>query len=216
MAQQSKKYIPGADSKSARPSRSIHHNLSNPITTTVKFSLGSASALMVEPYFAFLHWEIDDRMMKDAGRISGPRSKKVIRIYEQIEDHYEWHKDIEIFDHTGNIFLKLSRANQQIIFDVGVKNSRNEFVHIARSTQMTLTREIKDDQNGVGWKVKKGSSHQAAAIPSQTDLHRMDESAEVDPKLMRKILGPFFHNLFLKGDLSSIQGSTLEAMFNDL
>lgn len=176
-----------------------------------EYGVNKVMLLVVDPKFVFTYWEIRHETLADAARRAGRNPKLTLRFYDitatgdPAKSHY-W--DVDIFDRLGNWYLKLSHTGQRLCLDVGMKGDSGEFVFIARSNIMHLPPESLAPPGPIRWMVVTPSGDKL--------ISHTEEYTEADLALLKKILGPYFFNLLMKGRFASISGSSLEAIFYDV
>lgn len=176
-----------------------------------EYGVNKVMLLVVDPKFVFTYWEIRHETLADAARRAGRNPKLTLRFYDitatgdPTKSHY-W--DVDIFDRLGNWYLKLSHTGQRLCLDVGMKGDSGEFVFIARSNIMHLPPESLAPPGPIRWMVVTPSGDKL--------ISHIEEYTEADLALLKKILGPYFFDLLMKGRFASISGSSLEAIFYDV
>lgn len=167
--------------------------------------------LVIDPRFVFSYWEIKNDTLKRAMEQAGFGAKLTLRFYDitstgNPETSPSW--DVEVFDRLGNWYLKLSHPGQRVCLDVGVKKTSGEFLHIARSNVMRLPQETLARPGPIKWMIVTPSGEK---LISETE-----EYTDADMELLKKILGPYFYDLLMRGRFASIMGSSIEAIFYDI
>lgn len=170
-----------------------------------------AVVLTVDPRFVFTYWEIKSESLRDALSRMGPSSKLTLRFYDvsatgNPETSPSW--DIEVFDRLGNWYLRLDYPEQHLCMDVGVKNGHGHFHRIARSNYIKLPRQALAAPGPLKWMI--------VSPDGQKIVTDVEEYTEADLELLKKILGPYFFDLLMKGQFASIAGSSLEAIFQEI
>lgn len=167
--------------------------------------------LIVEPYFVFTCWDISDASMMAATDAIGQRAKLTLRYYDithspDLSSSRYW--DLEIFDKVGNCYLKLEKPEQRLYLEIGMKDETGSFIKISGSDVMYMPDEIISKPGPMKWlKV-------AAATALSSEVNDNLEYMDADHKLLKKILGPYFYDILMRGRFSSIINSTMEAMFH--
>jgi len=170
-----------------------------------------AVVLTVDPRFVFTYWEIKQESIHEAMARLGHRAKLTLRFYDvsatgNPEASPSW--DIEVFDRLGNWYLRLDYPEQHLCMDVGMKNEFGHFHRIARSNYIKLPRQFLAQPGPLKWMV--------VSPDGQKVITDVEEYTDADLELLRKILGPYFFDLLMKGQFASIAGSSLEAIFQEI
>jgi hypothetical protein len=170
-----------------------------------------AVILVVDPRFVFTYWEIRGDSLGEAHRAAGPGGKLTLRFYDisatgNPETSGFW--DVEVFDRLGNWYLRLAHPEQHLCLDVGVKNPQGYFHCIARSNVMRLPPQSLAKPGPIKWMVVSPSGEKVVSD--------VEEYTDADLALLKKILGPYFFDLLMRGRLASIAGSSIEAVFYDV
>lgn len=167
--------------------------------------------LVVDPRFVFTYWEIRADTLGQVQRHLGSGSKLTLRFYDISHTPCpdaapSW--DVEVFDRLGNWYLRLERPEQQLCIDVGMKSAGGEFHRIARSNILRLPPASLAAPGPIKWMV--------VTPAGETLISDIEEYTDADLNLLRKILGPYFFDLLMRGRFASIAGSSLEAVFFDV
>jgi hypothetical protein len=165
--------------------------------------------LVVKPHFAFAYWDISTASIDQAANLVGKQHNLTLRFYNVIDSQtleYKTIQDIEVFDRIGNWYIKLGTFNQTLVVDIGLKDEDGRYCAISRTHAMTLF----TDNMGV-------SFDQQTDIPLIDVVSgNLDDDLATDHKTLRRILGPHFYGLLMKGSLDTIVGTSAEAVFQDL
>ena len=185
----------------AMPSRDIPH----------EYDRDCVMLLVVDPRFAFTYWEVRHGTMMDAQNRFNHQGKLTLRFYDiTLEANPDrapsW--DVEVFDRLGNWYLKLERPEQKICLDIGLKSPTGEFWRFARSNVMRLPPQSLAAPGPIKWMV--------VTPAGETLISDSEDYTEADLSLLKKILGPYFFDLLMRGRFASITGSSLEAIFYDV
>jgi hypothetical protein len=172
-----------------------------------EYGKDSVVLLVVDPSFVFTYWEVRNESLEEASRHVG-KGKLTLRFYDvgtspTPEHGHFW--DVEIFDRLGNWYLKLAHPEQNLCLDIGVKNSQGDFYRIARSNLVKLPQQSLAKPGPIKWMVVTPSGEK-----SVSDI---EDYTDADLALLKKILGPYFFDLLMRGRLASIAGSSVEAVF---
>lgn len=164
--------------------------------------------LVVDPNFVFTYWEVRQDSLQEASSRIGHDGKLTLRFYDvgtsyNPEQSNFW--DVEVFDRLGNWYLKLAHPEQHICLDIGLKNSRGHFYRIARSNLVKLPQQSLAKPGPIKWMVVTPSGERS--------ISDVEEYTDADLALLKKILGPYFFDLLMRGRLASIAGSSVEAVF---
>lgn len=167
--------------------------------------------LVVDPRFIFSYWEVRQDSMQDANQRLGGNAKLTLRFYDisntgRPETSPYW--DVEVFDRLGNWYLRLAHPEQHLCLDIGMRDSAGNFHCIARSNVMKLPPQSLAQPGPIKWMVVSPSGEKL--------LSDSEEYTDADMALLKKILGPYFFDLLMKGRLASIAGSSVEAVFYDV
>ena len=167
--------------------------------------------LVVDPRFVFTYWEVRHDTMTDAQNRFGHRGKLTLRFYDitntgNPENSPSW--DVEVFDRLGNWYLRLERPEQRLCLDVGIKGPSGEFWRVARSNILRLPPQSLAAPGPIKWMV--------VTPGGETLISDTEDYTDADLELLKKILGPYFFDLLMRGRFASIAGSSVEAIFYDV
>jgi hypothetical protein len=173
-----------------------------------EYGKDSVVLLVVDPSFVFTYWEVRNETFQEANRQIGSDGKLTLRFYDvgtsnTPEQSNFW--DVEVFDRMGNWYLKLAHPEQNLCLDIGVKNSEGHFYRIARSNLVKLPQQALAKPGPIKWMVVTPSGEKAVSD--------VEDYTDADLALLKKILGPYFFDLLMRGRLASITGSSVEAIF---
>jgi len=176
-----------------------------------EYQVNRAVVLTIDPRFVFTYWEIRPESMHEAASRVGNEAKLTLRFYDisatgDPDSSPSW--DVEIFDRLGNWYLRLDYPEQLLCLDVGMKNEYGAFHRIARSNIIKLPRQALAAPGSLKWMV--------VSPDGQKVITDVEEYTDADLELLRKILGPYFFDLLMKGQFASIAGSSLEAIFQEV
>lgn len=176
-----------------------------------EYNVDRAVVLTVDPRFVFTYWEVRHQSMHDATARLGPSAKLTLRFYDisatgDPDSSPSW--DVEVFDRMGNWYLRLDFPEQLLCLDVGMKNEFGAFHRIARSNLIKLPRQALASPGPLKWMV--------VSPDGQKVITDVEEYTDADLELLRKILGPYFFDLLMRGQFASIAGSSLEAIFQEV
>ncbi len=176
-----------------------------------QYGLDRVILLVVEPRFVFTYWEVTEESLAEAANHVGSQPKLTLRFYDttggtQPEQSPNW--DIEVFDRLGNWYLRLEHPEQTLVIDVGLKDEAGRFCAITRSNYMTVPRDSLAAPGPIKWMVVGPNGEKVI-----TDV---EEYTDEDLELLKRILGPHFYGLMMRGEFSSIVGSSMEAVFQDI
>lgn len=172
-----------------------------------EYGKDSVVLLIVDPSFVFTYWEVRSDSLEEASRHVG-EGKLTLRFYDvgtstTPEQGHFW--DVEVFDRLGNWYLKLAHPEQNLCLDIGVKNAQGHFYRIARSNLVKLPQQTLAKPGPIKWMVVTPSGEKAVSD--------VEDYTDADLALLKKILGPYFFDLLMRGRLASIAGSSVEAVF---
>ncbi len=167
--------------------------------------------LVVDPRFVFSYWEVRQDSMQEANHRLGGDAKLTLRFYDisrtgKPETSPFW--DVEVFDRLGNWYLRLAHPEQHLCLDIGMRDRAGNFHCIARSNVMRLPPQSLAQPGPIKWMVVSPSGEKL--------LSDSEEYTDADMALLKKILGPYFFDLLMRGRLASIAGSSVEAVFYDV
>lgn len=167
--------------------------------------------LIVDPTFAFTYWEVRHDALAEAQRELGADARLVLRFYDithtgDPDTSESW--DVEVFDRLGNWYLRLARPQQRLCLDIGLKSSAGRFWRFSRSNAMRLPPQSLAAPGPIKWMVVTPSG--------EALISNIEEYTDADLSLLKKILGPYFFDLLMRGRFASIAGSSLEAIFYDV
>jgi len=175
------------------------------------YNKDQAVILTVSPHFVFAYWEVTNNSMHEAVSKIGYNTKLTLRFYDitlsSNPDHSP-HWDIEVFDRLGNWYLKLDYPEQKLTLDIGLKNEFGNFYPLTRSNTIKLPRTTLADPGPLKWMIVTDLGDKIT-----TDI---EDYTDADLELLRKILGPHFFDLLIKGKFSTLEGPNLEAVFQEI
>ncbi len=176
-----------------------------------EYQVDRAVVLTIDPRFVFTYWEVKHESMHHAVSRLGPGAKLTLRFYDisangNPDASPSW--DIEVFDRLGNWYLKLDYPEQILCLDVGMKNEFGAFHRITRSNVIRLPRQALAQPGPLKWMI--------VSPDGQKIISDVEEYTDADLELLKKILGPYFFDLLMKGQFASISGSSLEAIFQEI
>lgn len=190
----------------------IAHNAQAMISQNVphEYNKDQVTLLVVDPRFVFTYWEIRHDTLLSAQQRVGPGAKLTLRFYDVTQTNNpdlspSW--DVEIFDRLGNWYLRLNNPDQKLCLDIGMKSPTGDFYQLARSNVMRLPPQSLAVPGPIKWMVVTPAGDK---LISDTE-----EYTDADLTLLKKILGPYFFDLLMRGRFASIAGSSLEAIFYD-
>lgn len=177
----------------------------------LEYNFDRAIVLTVDPRLVFAYWEVRQQSIYDAMGKVGPHSKLTLRFYDisatgDPSNSPSW--DVEVFDRLGNWYLRLDYPEQILCLDIGLKNEFGVFHCVARSNIIKIPRQSLASPGPLKWMV--------VSPDGQKIITDVEEYTEADLQLLRKILGPHFFELLMKGQFASIAGSSLEAVFQEI
>lgn len=165
--------------------------------------------LVVDPHYAFTYWELNQESMLQAAEKIGPDAKLTLRLYDTTSAKPEApYGDVEVFDRRGNWYLKMEHPQQHLQLEIGMKASTGEFTTIARSDVMRITKEMLAHPGPIKWITSAPGEDRFAPTSEQYE--------DANPETLKKILGPYFYELLVRGRMSSIAGSSMEAVFHNI
>jgi hypothetical protein len=167
--------------------------------------------LVVDPRFVFTYWEIRDDSIAQARRDLGPSARLTLRFYDisatgNPDASAFW--DVEVFDRLGNWYLRLAHPEQRLCLDIGMRNAAGHFYRLARSNILRLPPQSLAKPGPIKWMVITPAGDRL--------ISDIEEYTDADLALLKKILGPYFFDLLMRGRLASIAGSSVEAVFYDI
>jgi len=170
-----------------------------------------AVLLVVDPTFVFTYWEVTNDSIKRATESLGNDGKLTLRFYDvtrthSIEGSNFW--DVEVFDRLGNWYLRLLGPEQKICLEVGLKNSAGHFYALARSSVMRLPPQGLAKPGPIKWMVVTPAGDKL--------ISDVEDYTDADLDLLKRILGPYFYDLLMRGKLATITGSSIEAIFYEV
>lgn len=177
----------------------------------LEYGKNSVHLLVVDPKFAFTYWEVCQDDIWEATKQLGNHAKLTLRFYDITRTNNPdtssfW--DVEVFDRLGNWYLKLEHPDQRICLDVGMKNQAGEFYRFARSNVMKLPSQSLARPGPIKWMIVTPSGEKL--------ISDIEEYTDADMELLKKILGPYFFDLLMRGRFASLAGSSIEAIFFDV
>jgi hypothetical protein len=177
----------------------------------LEYNVDRAIVLTVDPRLVFAYWEVRQQSIYDAMSKVGAHAKLTLRFYDisatgDPSNSPSW--DVEVFDRLGNWYLRLDYPEQVLCLDVGLKNQHGVFYCVARSNIIKIPRQFLAAPGPLKWMV--------VSPDGQKIITDVEEYTEADLQLLRKILGPHFFDLLMRGQFASIAGSSLEAVFQEI
>lgn len=170
-----------------------------------------AVLLVVDPTFVFTYWEVTNDSIRRATECVGNDGKLTLRFYDvtrthMIEGSNFW--DVEVFDRLGNWYLRLLGPEQKLCLEVGLKNSAGHFYALARSSVMRLPPQGLAKPGPIKWMVVTPAGDKL--------ISDVEDYTDADLDLLKRILGPYFYDLLMRGKLATITGSSIEAIFYEV
>lgn len=191
----------------------VVHNAQAMPSQEIPFEYGKNQVmlLVVDPSFVFTYWEIRHDTLQEAQHRLGHGSKLTLRFYDithtgNPDASPNW--DVEVFDRLGNWYLRLARPEQRLCLDIGLKSSTGEFWRFSRSNVMRLPPQSLAAPGPIKWMVVTPSG--------ETLISDAEDYTDADLSLLKKILGPYFFDLLMRGRFAQLAGSSLEAIFYDV
>lgn len=187
----------------------VHNAQAMPVKDIpLEYGKNSVTLLTVDPRFVFAYWEVRHDTLFEASRQIGSDAKLTLRFYDitdsgDTENSPFW--DVEVFDRLGNWYLKLERPEQRLCLDIGMKSLSGRFVRICRSNLLRLPPQSLARPGPIKWMVVTASGDKL--------ISEREEYTDADLSLLKRILGPFFFDLLMRGRFASLAGSSLEAVF---
>lgn len=167
--------------------------------------------LVVDPRFVFTYWEVNQKTLAHLMGKAGPGAKLTLRFYDttgsaNLDSSPSW--DVEVFDRLGNWYLKLTHPEQRLCLDIGIRTASGEFFRIARSNVMKMPAETLARPGPIRWMVVTPAGDKL--------ISDVEDYTDADLELLKKILGPYFFDLLMRGRFASIAGSSIEAIFYEV
>ena len=175
-----------------------------------EFGVNTLKLLLVEPHFLFTYWEITDKSILDAGQSIGTEAKLALRYYditESVELGNCRYWDIEIFDRIGKWYLRLEKPNQRLHLEIGLRDKSKVFTKIASADFLFMPKEVTANPGPHKWVIAESGS-MPCARPDDNAQH-----TDADPEILKRIMGPYFFDILMKGHFPSIINSSTEALF---
>jgi len=192
------------------------HNVT-PVASSTAGGMNRVTLLTIAPHFVFTHWEISAMSMIEAAEKIGPDAKLTLRFYDITENNDFttcpfW--DVEVFDRQGNWYLKLENPEQKLYVEIGMKSQTRPLSRISGADIMHMPAAVIAEPGPLKWLVSKTGD------PTRPDFAEgrpgTQEYMDVDQDLLKKVLGPYFHDLLMRGRFGSIANSSVEAIFHDI
>lgn len=176
-----------------------------------EYGKDQVKVLVVDPRFVFTYWEVRHDTFSKAASKMGHGAKLTLRFYDitntdDLNMAPNW--DVEVFDRLGNWYLRLSNPEQKICLDVGLRSASGEFWRFARSNVMRLPAQSLAKPGPIKWMIVTPAGDRL--------ISDVEEYTDADLELLKKILGPYFFDLLMRGRFASIAGSSVEAVFFDV
>ncbi len=171
-----------------------------------------AATLTIAPHYVFTYWEINPLSMLEATQKVGTNANLILRYYDISENAYLdqctfW--DVEIFDRIGNWFLRLSNPSQKLLMKVGMRGQVDDFSEIIHADSLLISHQSIATPGPLKWLNQKQSDN---TLTSQNQ----DDYIDVDTDMLKKMMGPYFYDLFMRGRFTSIDDSNIESIFYPL
>ncbi|MBI2092386.1 MAG: DUF4912 domain-containing protein [Deltaproteobacteria bacterium] len=158
--------------------------------------------LIVDPKFAFVYWDVQPEKMNDALSAIGHNAKLTLR-FTQLNTKHSW--DVSIYERIGNWYLRLNHPENELIVKIGMKNENGDFYKIASSNIMRFPRTGLAGRGPTKWMLVSPSGEKVTT--------EIEEYTNADLELLKKILGPYFFDLFSRGKFATLTGSSAENVF---
>ncbi|MBT3181137.1 MAG: DUF4912 domain-containing protein [Deltaproteobacteria bacterium] len=177
---------------------------------TVEHCENTLKLLLIEPHFVFTYWEITDKAILDAGNSIGSGAKLTLRYYDisnstELGNCKYW--DIEIFDRIGKWYLRLERPDQRLHLEFGLKDETKKLTKISSADFLYMPKENVAGPGPHKWTIAKSGSNISENPAAKAKF------IDADPKILKKIMGPYFFDILIKGQFPSIINSSTEALF---
>lgn len=166
------------------------------------YGLNRIILLVVDPKFAFVYWEVQTDKMHEAISAIGNDAKLTLRFHEVNSSSF-W--DVSIYERVSNWYLKLAHPERRLWVEIGMKNDRGYFFPIAQSSTMQMPRAGLARPGPIKWMLVSPSGEKV--------ITEIEEYTDADLELLKKILGPYFFDLFRRGRFATITGSSAENIF---
>ncbi len=188
-------------------------------TATPKKDPNNATLLAIAPHFVFAYWEVSAEAMIEAADRVGSDAQLVLRLYDvthptDLETCPRW--DVEIFDRMGNWYLKVSDPNQRFMLDIGMSNAVGGFEKLTQAEVMRMPAEMISQSGPLKWLTTKQVQQPAKRGTFGQTVILEEEYTDASPDRLKKILGPYFYDLLMRGRMESIAGTSTEAIFQDI
>lgn len=161
--------------------------------------------LVVDPKFIFVYWEVQHDKMHEALKHVGSNGKLTLR-FTNLNNNHVW--DVSIYERISNWYLKLDHPGQHLAVEIGMKGDDGRFFTIARSNPMKMPRTGLAKRGPIKWML--------VSPTGETVITEIEEYTDADLELLKKILGPYFFDLFRRGRFASVTGSSAENIFTSL
>jgi hypothetical protein len=176
-----------------------------------EYGLDRVILLVVDPTFVFSYWEVTQASLDEASKHLGADPKLALRFYDTSDGQSpgscpSW--DIEVFDRVGNWYLRLERPDQTLVIDIGLKDDEGRFCAVTRSNYMRTPRPSIAPPGPTTW--------MTVGPDGEKVVTSIEEYTDADRELLKRILGPHFYGLLVNGQFSSVVGSSMEAVFQDI
>lgn len=176
-----------------------------------EYGLDRVVLLVIDPTFVFSYWEITQSSLDEASKHVGADPKLTLRFYDTSDGETpgscpSW--DIEVFDRVGNWYLRLERPDQTLVIDIGLKDGEGRYCAVTRSNYMKTPRPSIAQPGPTTW--------MTVGPDGEKVVTSVEEYTDEDRELLKRILGPHFYGLLVKGQFSSVVGSSMEAVFQDI
>jgi uncharacterized protein len=162
--------------------------------------------LVIDPNFFYIYWEATNPKLDQARNVIGWDGKMTVRVYDVTDINFNGYNahssvDIEVYERIGCWYIRLDKANRDLIVDIGLKNSAGHFYLIARSNHAKLPPLHMAPEGPIKWMAVDDLGNYVI-----TDI---EEYTEADLILLRKILGDDLFKRFLTGEFRGMLFSTV-------
>ncbi len=178
-----------------------------------EYNTDRITLLVIDPTFTYVYWEITDGKLNEGKNIAGWDSNLTLRVYDVTDidfNGFNAHSfvDTEIYERIGCWYIRLDKANRNLVVDIGLKNSQGHFHSITRSNFAKLPPLHMAPEGPIKWMAVDDLGNYV--------ITEVEEYTEADLILLRKILGEDLFRRFLTGEFKGMLFSTVFKKVPDL
>ena len=162
--------------------------------------------LVIDPNFFYVYWEVTHRKQHETQAMAGWDSHLTLKVYDVTDIRFNGFNahssvDVDIYERIGCWYIRLDKANRDLVVDIGYKNSAGQFFLMTRSNFAKLPPVHMAPEGPIKWMAVDDLGNYVI-----TDI---EEYTDADLILLRKILGEDLFRRFLTGDFRGMLFSTV-------